>query len=164
MKPAHRKLTHVYDYIAYGLCFRWSFIKSSGTVPRRRHAGGWLQRRYFLETVAAFPHGRRHVTSHDVLRTLKRDHGWIHTLLEEAENERMHLLTFLKLRQPGIASPPAVLGRRGLFQRLLVVSHQSSHVSSIRRALKRPCAHTHALHDIDGADRRACGRRTPSNR
>ena len=30
-----------------------------------------------------------------------RDHGWIHTLLEEAENERMHLLTFLKLKQPG---------------------------------------------------------------
>lgn len=27
--------------------------------------------------------------------------GWIHTLLEEAENERMHLLTFLKLRDPG---------------------------------------------------------------
>ncbi|KAK3236288.1 Alternative oxidase, mitochondrial precursor [Cymbomonas tetramitiformis] len=35
----------------------------------------------------------RHMTS---LRTMKRDHGWIHTLLEEAENERMHLLTFLQ--------------------------------------------------------------------
>ena len=32
---------------------------------------------------------------------MDRDHGWIHTLLEEAENERMHLLTFLKLRSPG---------------------------------------------------------------
>jgi hypothetical protein len=32
---------------------------------------------------------------------MDRDHGWIHTLLEEAENERMHLLTFLKLRKPG---------------------------------------------------------------
>ena len=25
--------------------------------------------------------------------------GWIHTLLEEAENERMHLLTFLTLKE-----------------------------------------------------------------
>ncbi len=40
----------------------------------------------------------RHLRS---LRRMDRDHGWIHTLLEEAENERMHLLTFLKLRQPG---------------------------------------------------------------
>ena len=27
--------------------------------------------------------------------------GWIHTLLEEAENERMHLMTFMQLKQPG---------------------------------------------------------------
>jgi len=30
----------------------------------------------------------RHLRS---LRTMKRDGGWIHMLLEEAENERMHL-------------------------------------------------------------------------
>ena len=33
---------------------------------------------------------------------MQRDHGWIHTLLEEAENERMHLMTFLQLRKPGV--------------------------------------------------------------
>lgn len=31
----------------------------------------------------------RHLRS---MRLLKRDGGWIHSLLEEAENERMHLL------------------------------------------------------------------------
>ena len=35
---------------------------------------------------------------------VRRDHGWIHTLLEEAENERMHLLTFLQARA-SILSP-----------------------------------------------------------
>ena len=40
----------------------------------------------------------RHLHS---LRRLQRDHGWIHTLLEEAENERMHLMTFMALRNPG---------------------------------------------------------------
>jgi threonyl-tRNA synthetase len=40
----------------------------------------------------------RHLHS---LRRMQRDHGWIHTLLEEAENERMHLMTFLQLKKPG---------------------------------------------------------------
>lgn len=31
------------------------------------------------------------------LRCLQRDHGWIHTLLEEAENERMHLLVCMSV-------------------------------------------------------------------
>ena len=48
----------------------------------------------------------RHMKS---LRTMRRDNGWIHTLLEEAENERMHLLTFLQLRQPGLLFRGTVL-------------------------------------------------------
>jgi hypothetical protein len=57
----------------------------------------------FLETVAGVP-GMvagmcRHIRS---LRTLERDHGWIHHLLQEAENERMHLFIFLNLRNPGV--------------------------------------------------------------
>merc|ERR1719498_1200610 len=36
------------------------------------------------------------------LRTLQRDHGWIHTLLEEAENERMHLLVCMKMFKANI--------------------------------------------------------------
>lgn len=32
---------------------------------------------------------------------MKRDNGWIETLLEDAYNERMHLLTFLKMAEPG---------------------------------------------------------------
>ena len=42
--------------------------------------------------------GFRHFRS---LRTLKRDHGWIATLLEEAENERMHLLLCLNKFEAG---------------------------------------------------------------
>lgn len=63
----------------------------------------WLNRIVFLETVAGVP-GMigglvRHLRS---LRTLERDHGWIHHLLQEAENERMHLFIFLSMRNPGI--------------------------------------------------------------
>lgn len=52
----------------------------------------------------------RHLRS---LRTMSRDNGWIHTLLEEAENERMHLLTFMKLRNPGIVFRAAVIAGQG---------------------------------------------------
>ncbi len=41
--------------------------------------------------------------------------GWIHTLLEEAENERMHLMIFLELRRPGLAFRTAVILTQWLF-------------------------------------------------
>jgi threonyl-tRNA synthetase len=47
--------------------------------------------------------------------TMRRDHGWIHTLLSEAENERMHLLTFLELRKPGWIFRAFVLLGQGVF-------------------------------------------------
>jgi hypothetical protein len=51
--------------------------------------GQWLMRILFLETIAGVPGFTaamiRHLRS---LRIMKRDGGWIHMLLEEAENER----------------------------------------------------------------------------
>lgn len=46
---------------------------------------------------------------------MQRDHGWIHILLSEAENERMHLLTFLELRNPGWIFRVFVLLGQGVF-------------------------------------------------
>ena len=34
------------------------------------------------------------------LRKMRDDEGWIRTLLDEAENERMHLMTFIKIAEP----------------------------------------------------------------
>ena len=62
----------------------------------------WLDRVIFLETIAGVPGMiagmQRHLRS---LRTLEPDNGWIHHLLQEAENERMHLFIFLNLRNHG---------------------------------------------------------------
>ena len=62
----------------------------------------------------------RHLSS---LRNMRRDHGWIHTLLEEAENERMHLLTFVQIKRPGPIFRAAVIGAQGVFMTAFVATY-----------------------------------------
>lgn len=74
----------------------------------------------FLESIAGVPGmvaaSQRHFRS---LRTMKRDYGWIHTLLEEAENERMHLLVFMRMFNPGIITRVMVIVAQGVLVTLL---------------------------------------------
>ena len=170
VKPAHRTPIHVRDYLAYGAVqlARWGFDKITGYTPNKQlTTDGWLLRFIFLETVAGVP-GMvgamlRHMMS---LRTLKRDHGWIHTLLEEAENERMHLLTFLKLREPGLTFRLAVLGAQGVFFNAFfmayIVSPRTCHrfVGYLEEEAVR--TYTHALHDIDSDGPASEWARTPA--
>jgi len=54
-----------------------------------------------LETVAAVPGMVGATLTHlRCLRQMKDDEGWIRTLMEEAENERMHLMTFIEVAKP----------------------------------------------------------------
>lgn len=103
IKPKHQPPVTVIDKAAYysiqGVRRVFDWVTGYGPDMNLKK---WLRRIVFLETVAGVP-GMvggmlRHLRS---LRSMKRDHGWIHTLLEEAENERMHLLTFLQVRNPG---------------------------------------------------------------
>ncbi|KAH9989695.1 AOX, alternative oxidase mitochondrial precursor [Russula compacta] len=84
----------------------------------------WLTRILFLESIAGVPGmvaaTLRHLKS---LRLMRRDSGWIHTLLEEAENERMHLMTFLTLRNPGIPLRALVLAAQGVFYNIFFLSY-----------------------------------------
>lgn len=69
-----------------------------------------------LETIAAVPGMVGGTLQH--LRSLRRmegDRGWIHTLLEEAENERMHLLIFMHIARPSAFERLLVLVAQGLF-------------------------------------------------
>ena len=54
----------------------------------------------------------RHMKS---LRNLSEDNGWIMHLLHEAENERMHLMTWMKCLQPSIWNRLIILGAQGVF-------------------------------------------------
>ncbi|KAF4725613.1 hypothetical protein FOZ63_025369 [Perkinsus olseni] len=95
---------------------RHTFDTLSGYKFGKHDAKLWVRRMVFLETVAAVP-GMvggmvRHLNS---LRNMERDHGWIHTLLEEAENERMHLMIALTLKEPGPLLRGLVLVSQGIF-------------------------------------------------
>lgn len=62
----------------------------------------------------------RHLNS---LRRMKRDNGWIETLLEESYNERMHLLTFMKMCEPGWFMKTMIIGAQGVFFNSLFVAY-----------------------------------------
>jgi len=84
----------------------------------------WTNRLIFLETVAAVPGMVAAVIRHlNSLRQMKHDHGWIHTLIEEAENERMHLMTFLELRKPGLVFRSSVFLAQGIFWNFYFISY-----------------------------------------
>jgi ubiquinol oxidase len=54
-----------------------------------------------LETVAAVPGMVGATLNHlKCLRRMEDDRGWIKTLMDEAENERMHLMTFIEVCKP----------------------------------------------------------------
>jgi ubiquinol oxidase len=95
MKITH-KPTHTFsDKFAYGLVKFFRFF--ADTFFRKRYGN----RAIVLETVAAVPGMVGGALQHlNCLRKLKEDHGWIKRLLDEADNERMHLMTFLEIAKP----------------------------------------------------------------
>lgn len=157
IKPAHRPPAGIRDWISFGAVqfARSSFDRVTGYAPDKRISREqWLTRFIFLETVAGVPGMVAAMLRHMIsLRTLKRDHGWIHTLLEEAENERMHLLTFMCLKNPGIGFRLAVLSAQGIFFNAFlaayIITPRTCHrfVGYLEEEAVK--TYTHALHDID---------------
>jgi ubiquinol oxidase len=90
-------------------------------------AGRYGHRAVILETVAAVPGmvggALQHLRS---LRRMKDDDGWIATLLEEAENERMHLLTFIHIAKPNIFERLLVIITQGVFYNLFFLLYLCS--------------------------------------
>ena len=103
----------------YGLYHIFNFITGYRAVNPSVSAIEW--RLIVLESIAGVPGfvaaGFRHFHS---LRTLKRDYGWIPTLLEEAENERMHLLICMKMSNANIITRTLVVAAQYIMTPLLM--------------------------------------------
>lgn len=64
-------------------------------------AGRYGHRAVVLETVAAVPGMVGGLLQHlKAIRHIRDDQGWIKELIEEADNERMHLMTFIHIAEP----------------------------------------------------------------
>jgi len=121
------KLARNFLNVAY-----WTFNKVTGYEAADPTPESVAFRFIFLESIAGVPGmvaaQHRHFRS---LRNMDRDYGWIHTLLEEAENERMHLLTFMQAFKPGFLARSSVFftqfGFGGLFIVAYVVSPSMAH-------------------------------------
>lgn len=80
-----------------------------------------------LETIAAVPGmvggALQHLRS---LRRLEGDRGWIRTLLEEAENERMHLMVFMHIARPSAFERLLILLAQGIFYNFFFLLYLTS--------------------------------------
>ncbi|WP_298334400.1 alternative oxidase [uncultured Erythrobacter sp.] len=92
---SHVAPTSMSDRIAFAFVKLLRFFADTFFAKRYGH------RAVVLETVAAVPGMVGGLWQHlKALRYMRDDEGWIRTLLDEAENERMHLMTFIEIAQP----------------------------------------------------------------
>ncbi|AHE53128.1 alternative oxidase [Sphingomonas sanxanigenens] len=93
----HRRPADLGDRVAWGFTKTMRFF--ADLLFRQRHG----HRAIVIETVAAVPGMVGATLTHlKCLRRMVDDNGWIRTLMEEAENERMHLMTFVAVAQPNM--------------------------------------------------------------
>jgi len=114
------------DRIAFGFSKALRFCADTFFAKRYGH------RAIVLETVAAVPGMVGATINHlKCLRRMCDDRNWIRTLMEEAENERMHLMTFIKVAQPTVFERLVILGVQWVFYlaffALYLVSAKTAH-------------------------------------
>jgi len=94
-KVIHHKAENFSDYFALACTKFLRFFADTFFAGRYGH------RAVILETVAGVPGMVGGTLQHlKSLRRIENDRGWIRILLDEAENERMHLMTFIEIAKP----------------------------------------------------------------
>lgn len=125
-QPSHHPQTDFSDW------FAWRTTRFLRMLADTFFAGRYGNRAVVLETVAAVPGmvggALLHLRS---LRSMEEDGGWIKTLLDEAENERMHLLTFIHIAKPSRFERWMIILTQGIFYNLFfmlyLVSSRTAH-------------------------------------
>lgn len=92
---------HHHNPKSFGDRFAYGLVKFMRFFADKFFAKRYGNRAVVLETVAAVPGMVGGMLLHlKSLRRMENDNGWIKTLLDEAENERMHLMTFIEIARP----------------------------------------------------------------
>ena len=106
----HHKPENLSDRVALFFVKVLRFFADTFFAKRYGH------RAIVLDTVAAVPGMVAGALQHlRALRRMEDDQGWIRILLDEAENERMHLMTFMHIAKPSRLERFLVLITQGVF-------------------------------------------------
>ena len=129
---AHAEPTPHYAARGASDLFALGFTKVLRLAADTFFAKRYGHRAIVLETVAAVPGMVGATVNHlTALRRMRDDAGWIRTLLEEAENERMHLMTFVEIAQPNLFERLVIIGVQWVFYvgffLLYLVSGRTAH-------------------------------------
>jgi ubiquinol oxidase len=125
-KVIHHKAENFSDYFALACTKFLRFFADTFFAGRYGH------RAVILETVAGVPGMVGGTLQHlKSLRRIENDRGWIKILLDEAENERMHLMTFIEIAKPNSFERFLIILAQGIFYNLFfllyLVSPKTAH-------------------------------------
>ncbi len=125
-KVIHHKAENFSDYFALACTKFLRFFEDTFFAGRYGH------RAVILETVAGVPGMVGGTLQHlKSLRRIENDRGWIKILLDEAENERMHLMTFIEIAKPNSFERFLIILAQGIFYNLFfllyLVSPKTAH-------------------------------------
>jgi ubiquinol oxidase len=114
----HFKPENLSDRIAFSFTKLLRFTADFFFAKRYGH------RAVVLETVAAVPGMVAGMLNHlKSLRRMEQDPGWIKILLDEAENERMHLMTFIHIAKPSSIERFIIILVQGIFFNLYFIMY-----------------------------------------
>ncbi len=144
----HRQPENLSDRVAYG------FVKTLRFVADRFFAGRYGHRAVVLETVAAVPGMVGGLLQHlKALRHIRDDQGWVRELLDEAENERMHLMTFVQIAKPTVVERIVIMVTQAVFYNfyfwLYLFAPKTAHRVVGYFEEEAVASYTHYLADID---------------
>lgn len=144
----HHKPGGFSDRIAFGFTKALRWCADTFFAERYGH------RAVVLETVAAVPGMVGATINHlACLRRMCDDKGWIKTLMDEAENERMHLMTFIEISKPTLFERAVIIGVQWVFYLfffgLYLVSPKTAHRVVGYFEEEAVISYTHYLVEID---------------
>lgn len=144
----HRKPEGLRDRIAFAFVKLLRFFADLFFRKRYGH------RAVVLETVAAVPGMVAGLLQHlRSIRRMKDDQGWVKELLDEAENERMHLMTFIQVAQPTLFERGLIMIAQGIFYNfyffLYLFAPKTAHRVIGYFEEEAVTSYTHYLREID---------------
>lgn len=144
----HRTPKGLRDRVAFAFV---KFLRFFADLFFRQRYG---HRAVVLETVAAVPGMVAGLLQHlRAIRRMRDDQGWIKELLDEAENERMHLMTFIQVAQPSLFERALIMIAQALFYNfyffLYLFAPKTAHRVIGYFEEEAVTSYTHYLREID---------------